>query len=331
MTKEEINKLFEDFRGKHILLLGDVMLDAYVWGNVNRMSPEAPVPVLDVSKREERLGGLANVALNLRELGAKVSVCSVIGNDAVGEKITHIMESMQMDPDNLVKSPDRISTIKTRVISENKHVIRIDEEQTNDISRVEEFQVIERVTMLLENTKVDAVLFEDYNKGNLTENLIHEIVELCNEKNILTCVDPKKKNFLSYKNVSLFKPNLKEIREGLSIKIEPSVQTDLDNAHKVLTEKLNHGSSLITLSEYGVYFANGNESAVHKAHQRSIVDVSGAGDTVIAVATLALCSGCSLSDVAFLSNLAGGLVCEQVGVVPINRDQFMHEAVRLLA
>lgn len=330
MTKEEIHNVLEGFSKKHILLLGDIMLDAYVWGTVNRMSPEAPVPVLDVNKREERLGGMANVALNLRELGAQVTIVSVIGNDDAGHKITQLLRSIGIDTSCIVQSNHRKTTVKTRVISDNKHVIRIDEEQTNDISLPEEENVLENIQELIETNKPHCILFEDYNKGNLTESLIEKVIDSALFHEIPTAVDPKKKNFLSYKKVTLFKPNLKEIKEGLEIAVDPRSMESLQKADQVLRNALHHTMSLITLSEHGVYCSDTQKTHSYPAHKRNIIDVSGAGDTVIATASLALASGLTIENITFLSNLAGGLVCEKVGVVPISKKQLYEEACKLI-
>lgn len=331
MNSERLKNIFDNFSNKHLLLIGDVMLDAYIWGNVERMSPEAPVPVLNVNKREERLGGLANVAINLKELGAKVTVCSIIGDDYAGKKIIQLFEENNVDHGSIILSKERTTTIKTRVISNDKHVIRVDEEQTDNLNANLESEILTVVNALLQSKKIDCILFEDYNKGVLTEKVISNIIITAKSKNIPTSVDPKNRNFFSYKGVTLFKPNLKELTEGLALSEAPSEKELMHKADEALREKLNHSISLITLSELGVFISNENERMLIPAYKRNIADVSGAGDTVIAVASLCLASQCNLEEIATLSNLAGGIVCEYVGVVPISKQQLYNEALKVLS
>lgn len=330
MDSARLKNIFEDFSNKHLLLIGDIMLDAYIWGKVDRMSPEAPVPVLDVNKKEERLGGLANVALNLKELGATVTVCSIIGDDHAGKKIIQLFEEAGLNSGSIILSKERLTTVKTRVISNDKHVIRVDEEQTDNLNANLESEILTVVNTLLQNKKIDCILFEDYNKGVLTEKVISNIISTANAKNIPTSVDPKKKNFFAYKGVTLFKPNLKELTEGLELKEVPKQKELMHEADEALRNKLGHEISLITLSELGIFISRESERMRLPAISRNISDVSGAGDTVIAVASLCLASGCDLKEIATLSNLAGGIVCEYVGVVPISKQQLYNEAQKLL-
>jgi D-glycero-beta-D-manno-heptose-7-phosphate kinase len=326
-----LKNIFDDFSNKHLLLIGDIMLDAYIWGKVDRMSPEAPVPVLDVQKREERLGGLANVAINLKELGAKVTVCSIIGDDHAGKKIVQLFEENGLDNGSIILSKERVTTVKTRVISNDKHVIRVDEEQTDNLNANLESQILTVVNTLLQSKKIDCIVFEDYNKGVLTEKVISNIITTAKSKNIPTSVDPKKKNFFAYKGVTLFKPNLKELTEGLELKEVPREKELMHTADEALRKKLGHEISLITLSELGVFISKESQRMHFPAAKRKIADVSGAGDTVIAVASLCLACGCNLEEIAVLSNLAGGLVCEFVGVVPISKEQLYNEAQKVLS
>lgn len=326
MTASEIDTLFAQFPLQTVLVIGDVMVDSYVWGKVERMSPEAPVPVLNVEKKENRLGGSANVALNLAALKATPVICSVIGNDRMGEEFIHLMKEKGMTEEGIVRSANRITTVKTRIISSNKHMLRMDEEETNDLSHGDEQSLLHVISHLLETKKITVVVFEDYNKGVITEQIISTVISLCNEKGIPTCVDPKKNNFFSYKNVTLFKPNLKELKEGLKKEINLHANGDLSKAVSELHEILHHEISLITLSENGVLVKRGNKESRFAAHQRNITDVSGAGDTVIAVAALCVALKTDAGLMAQLSNLAGGLVCEQTGVVPVQYDQLLTES-----
>lgn len=323
--------LFDKFNGLRILVIGDVMLDAYVMGKVNRISPEAPVPIVSLENEDARIGGAGNVALNLLALGAKPIICGVIGEDSSGDKLLNLFEKNGISTDGLVKSIARKTTVKTRVISSKQQLLRIDSESTFPLLESEEIKLNNTIQNII-NQGVDGIIFEDYNKGVLTDSVIQNTIKIAKEKDIPTAVDPKKENFLSYKGVSLFKPNLKELKEGLNLNFDFNSNKELfEKGIEVLEEKLQNEISFITLSEYGVFIKNQTEKYYVPAHMRSISDVSGAGDTVIAVATLCLISGASTKQIAQISNLAGGLVCEKSGVVSISKNDLLKEVSELLS
>ena len=323
--------LFDKFNGLRILVIGDVMLDAYVMGKVNRISPEAPVPIVSLENEEARIGGAGNVALNLLALGAKPIICGVIGEDFSGDKLLNLFEKNGISTDGLVKSMARKTTVKTRVISNKQQLLRIDSESTFPLLESEEIKLNNTIQNII-NQGVNGIIFEDYNKGVLTDSVIQNTIKIAKEKDIPTAVDPKKENFLSYKGVSLFKPNLKELKEGLNINFDFSSNKELfEKGIEVLEEKLQNEISFVTLSEFGVFIKNQTEKYYVPAHMRSISDVSGAGDTVIAVATLCLISGASTKQIAEISNLAGGLVCEKSGVVSISKNDLLKEVSELLS
>jgi rfaE bifunctional protein kinase chain/domain len=317
---ENVKKYFEDFNSKNILIIGDVMVDSYLWGNVNRISPEAPVPIISVEKRENRLGGAANVALNIKALGANPIVCSVIGDDDKGKIFLSLLKKREISDEGIIKSSHRPTSSKTRVIGHGQHLLRVDEETINILEKSIENQFLSKIIDIINLRKIDAIIFEDYDKGVLTKKIIEEIISLANRKNISTTVDPKKRNFLSYKHVSLFKPNLKELIEGLKLDINKNNKEEIFEAVEVVRKKLDARYLFTTLSELGVYIKSENEGKYFPALIRQIADVSGAGDTVISVATLCLTVGMKMSEIAFMSNLAGGLVCERIGVVPIEKN-----------
>lgn len=320
MTKETLDKLFNDMQQMHVLVIGDVMLDNYRWGVIERMSPEAPVPIVTVKQRDNRLGGAANVALNCVALGARVTLASVIGDDAEGKELMRLASEAGIDTQLLIQSKYRPTTTKTRIISDDKHMMRLDEEVCDDLTTVEEHPFIDAVMRYLQIEKPQVVIFEDYNKGVLKDNVIHKIVAHCNEIGIVTTVDPKYKNFLEYKNVTVFKPNLKEVREGLNVPLTEITEQSLNEVHVQLKDKLNHKVSFITLSEKGVYYSNGS-SGIIPTHAKDIKDVSGAGDTVIAVASMVYTLTNDAALMATVSNIAGGLVCGHVGVVPVDKTE----------
>ena len=323
--------LFDKFNGLRILVIGDVMLDAYVMGKVNRISPEAPVPIVSLENEYARIGGAGNVALNLLALGAKPIICGVIGEDSSGDKLLNLFEKNGISTDGLVKSMARKTTVKTRVISNKQQLLRIDSESTFPLLESEEIKLNNTIQNII-NQGIDGIIFEDYNKGVLTDSVIKNTIKIALEKDIPTAVDPKKENFLSYKGVSLFKPNLKELKEGLNLNFDFNSNKDLfEKGIEVLEEKLQNEISFVTLSENGVFIKNQTEKYYVPAHMRSISDVSGAGDTVIAVATLCLISGASTKQIAEISNLAGGLVCEKSGVVSISKNDLLKEVSELLS
>ncbi len=330
MDKQGLHKLFDDMQQLHVVVIGDVMLDNYRWGVVERMSPEAPVPIVTVKKRDNRLGGAANVALNCIALGAKVTLASIVGDDNDGLILEQLANDAGIDTTLLIKSHHRPTTTKTRIIVDDKHMMRLDEEICDDLTTAEEHPFIDMVMRYLQIEKPQVVIFEDYNKGVLKENVIDKITTHCKHLGIVTTVDPKKKNFLAYKNVTVFKPNLKEVREGLDMDVATVSKEELDAAHNALRNALKHDVTFITLSEKGVYYHHAS-SEIIPTHKREIKDVSGAGDTVIATASVIYALTKDATLMAQVSNIAGGLVCERVGVVPIDKQQLLQECERLIA
>lgn len=306
------------------------MLDAYILGNVTRVSPEAPVPVVSLNKKENRIGGAGNVALNLKNLGARPIIASVIGQDSEGDILEDLFNKRGISTDGLIKSSRRKTTVKTRVISSKQQLLRIDSEDTFPISSELNEAMFSKIRHLTQK-KIDAIIIEDYDKGLLNKTNIESIIAIAKANNIPVTADPKRENFNYYKGLSLFKPNLKELKEGLNR--EFSFETEHEQfaeTVKELRKTIPHTVSLITLSEHGVFICNDDESAHITAHKREIADVSGAGDTVIAVATLCLLANVSIKDIARISNIAGGMVCEKPGVVSISLDELKDEVRELL-
>ena len=327
--QENLIQLFEKMNHLRVLVIGDVMADAYIKGKVDRISPEAPVPIINTHSREVRLGGAANVALNLKALGAQVVLCALVGNDAQGKELIQLIEKEGINSMGIVVSTDRPSTIKTRVMSGGQHLLRIDDENDAPATPLEQELLLKMAMELVQN--VDAIIFEDYDKGVIFKELIDEVTTFANEREIPVTVDPKKRNFHAYKNVSLFKPNLKELKEGLKFELNPKIKEDVESGCKKLIDDLEVKGVLLTLSESGMAILSGSSFFMVPALPRDIADVSGAGDTVISVATLCLAAGCELEQTLFLANLAGGLVCEYSGVVPIKKGQLLKEAIKYLA
>jgi rfaE bifunctional protein kinase chain/domain len=326
----DFDSLFEEFKKIKVGVVGDVMLDTYWWGKVDRVSPEAPVPIVSVTKREKRIGGAANVALNLNSLGVAVNVLSVLGKDEEGDQLIYLLNQNQISTDYLTRSNHRITTNKIRIIGRNQQMMRLDAEMTEFIKAEDEIHFISNCKKYIENENPDIIILEDYNKGVLSETVIKEVMLVCKEKNIPVAVDPKRKNFFSYAGATIFKPNFNEAREALNILDDSISMNSLNNIHDALHQKLHHTISFITLSEKGVYFNSSKNKMLIPTHIRNIADVSGAGDTVIAVASVVFSATKSEQLMAEMANIAGGLVCEEVGTAAINKDKLLEECKRLL-
>ena len=327
----DFKQLFGNFQQIKVGVIGDLMLDTYLWGHVERISPEAPVPVVALEHREYRIGGAGNVALNLASLDARVSVFSLIGRDADGETLEGLLRERGIETARLLKSENRITTSKARVMGRNQQMLRLDSETIRDLATEEEDVLLAEIRHYIETERPQVMIFEDYNKGVLTQRVIRETVAFCRQFDVITAADPKRKNFFSYEGVTIFKPNLKEVKEGLNLLVEDIRLPVLQQIHEQLEERLHHQISFITLSEKGVFVQNGAVAAQIPSHFRNIADVSGAGDTVIAVASLVYAVTRDMRLMAEVANIAGGLVCEEVGTAAIGKTRLLEECGRLLA
>ena len=334
ISTESISKLFNEFNNLTAIVIGDVMVDSYIWGTVNRMSPEAPVPIVEVEKRENRLGGAANVGLNLKALGAKPILCSVIGDDPKGNEFIELLKGEGMLLDGIIQSSSRITTTKFRVIGNNSQLLRVDEETTENLEEIYQEAIQNKVKEIIQVNDVDVIIFQDYDKGVINAELIKFVSKEAKEFDIPVVIDPKKENFMHYKDVTLFKPNLKEIKDGLNTDFDENNDADIEINVAKLQDELNADMVLNTLSEKGVFISwridGGYESMLIPAHVRNIADVSGAGDTVISVAALCVSQKLEPPIMAAISNLAGGLVCEEVGVVSLDKGKLLNEINNIL-
>jgi rfaE bifunctional protein kinase chain/domain len=259
-----------------------------------------------------------------------VSILSIIGDDDEGKQLNQLMADNGIDTDFILVSGKRVTTNKIRIISRNQQMMRLDAESTLDIDTADEKKLYDQLEQHVDSKKPDVIILQDYNKGILTENFIKKVILLCNKNNIVCAVDPKRKNFFAYKNVTLFKPNLKEVKESLHILSDEINEEKMRELHYGLKERLLHSISLITLSEKGIFYQHEKESGIISSHLRNIADVSGAGDTVIAVASLIYAVTKSVNLMADIANIAGGLVCEEVGTVAINKEKLLVECKQLL-
>lgn len=312
------------FKNKNILIIGDIMLDSYLFGDVERISPEAPVPIIDIKTKQNKLGGAANVATNIKNLGGNPILCSVIGKDQNGNILLSLLTEI-CSTSFIYQSENRITTNKTRVIGNNHQMLRIDEELKSELNSEDQDHFLTLIDNALDKN-IDCILFQDYDKGVINESIITKISIRSNFSKIPIIVDPKKKNFSSYKNVKLFKPNLKEFKEGLNL-TDSDKNKLLKNGSEILHEK---GIEIvfITLSENGIFVSYKKENNIINkiipGTARDVADVSGAGDTVIAVIAMLL-NDIDIEEIAKIANFAGGIVCEEVGVVPIDKEKLLKE------
>jgi D-glycero-beta-D-manno-heptose-7-phosphate kinase len=321
---KEVNLIFEKFSQMRVIIIGDAMVDVYLWGKVERVSPEAPIPIISVTDRESRLGGAANVSLNLQSLGATPVLFSVVGDDDKGRKFRKMIGKNNLPDYGILVDSTRMTTVKSRIIGKGQHIARVDEESTEYINERLEQKLIEGIAKEIEEKEVSVIIFVDYDKGVITPFLFEQVINIAKKKNIPIAVDPKKRNFDSYHDIDLFKPNFKEFVDGTGL---PILKGDLEALRKAaheIKEKRNFKLIFITLSEMGVFISNGVKEQYFPAVIRHIADVSGAGDSVISVASLAMAAQLSPKVMALMSNIAGGLVCENLGVVPVDKNQLMH-------
>ncbi len=326
----DFQELFSSFRQVKAAVLGDFMLDTYWFGSTTRISPEAPVPVVEVSENEYKIGGAGNVALNLSRLGVQVSVFGMTGNDADAQILLQLLEKEDINTVGMHMSEERVTTNKIRIISRYQHLLRLDRENTHYLKPEEESIFIEELLNSWKKIQPDLVIFEDYNKGFLSPALIEAITFFCTKNHIPLAVDPKRRHFFAYEGCTIFKPNWKEVTEALNIPDAAVEMTTLIRFHHQLQAKLRHSISLITLGDKGIFCGQGDETRIYPAHLRQIADVSGAGDTVVAVAGLVYAVSGDAWLAAEMANIAGGLVCEEVGTVPLNAERFKQECMELL-
>ncbi len=323
-----VEEFFDKCKSLRVLVVGDLMVDRYLWGKVSRISPEAPVPIVDINQEENRLGGAANVALNVHAMGAQPILCGLVGADRDGVIFRHLAEELAFDSDLILPSEKRRTTVKVRVIGNQQQVLRVDREDTFPLLELEQQALLPLLIQKIPES--DLIILEDYDKGLFSPNFIRQIVQQAQQQQVPIFVDPKFRNFLSYEGVTLFKPNLKELNGGLKLQLAKKDHQAIGDAILSLRKQMSHHLSLITLSEEGMILIDEKEAFHHfPAHYRDIVDVSGAGDTVITVASLALAAGLDPTESIILANLAGGLVCEEVGVVPINVERLKGEFFHL--
>jgi D-glycero-beta-D-manno-heptose-7-phosphate kinase len=309
---------WQEFHKVKVLVIGDVMIDRYLQGQVDRISPEAPVPVVLLKHTEDRLGGAANVGLNVQALGASLSLCSCVGQDEGAEALMRLMQAHELSTEAILSVEGRKTTVKTRIMASAQQLLRVDDEMSSDLIPEHEQRLMGVISRQIEQDQYQVIILQDYNKGVLTPAIIRHVLGLATSKGIPVAVDPKDRNFWAYQGVTLFKPNLKEISRQYPEKIDGSISS-LQAASRFIRQQLNNRYTMITLSDKGVFIDDEHDNYLQGTTPRTIADVSGAGDTVISVAAVGLALGIPARQLALLANLAGGQVCEKPGVVTVDK------------
>ncbi|MEZ4908105.1 MAG: bifunctional ADP-heptose synthase [Saprospiraceae bacterium] len=307
----------------NIIIIGDLMLDKYIYGKVKRISPEAPVPVFEKHSTTNKPGGAANVALNIKAMGSTPYLIGLLGEDVEGSELENILNSKDISTDFIVKSNTRPTTTKTRIMSSGQHILRIDEEDIENINAEIRKKIIDKFDDLTDSTTIHGIIFQDYDKGLLDDEIIKYIIRKSKEKNIFTAVDPKFRNFLSYKNVDFFKPNLKEIGDYVQLPKDITIEK-LNNAYQFLKSSINPEKIFITLSDKGIYYNSQLKNGILPASRREIVDVSGAGDVVISISTILFLMNTDIEKIACISNIAGGIACGHLGVAVVSKEEILN-------
>ena len=314
MDKNRFDQISSSFSQQSILVIGDVMLDKFMWGNASRISPEAPVPIISVNKISHSPGGAANVALNLSKLSANVQILGIVGDDNEGAILEDTLLKNGVKT-QFITDAKISTTTKTRIIAHGQQVVRTDYEDIRDVNS-DQIKIIKDILDKI-ISEIDAIIIQDYNKGLLVKDSIKTILEISSEKNIPVYVDPKKDNFFAYNKIRLFKPNLFEFESAINFKEQDKSFEDLG---KDLRKKINAEILMITRSEEGVTLFTDNNVQTISTKARKVHDVSGAGDTAISAFVLADLCGANIEESAMISNYAAGRVCEEVGVVPISLE-----------
>jgi len=315
-----ISKIFDKVKGKKVIIVGDAMIDSYTLGRIERESPEAPVPIINVEKEKIKLGGAANVALNIKSIGLEPVLCTVIGQDSEGQDFIRLCKKNNLNTNGIITDSSRKTTNKNRVIVDDKHIVRIDNENTHNIDKKLRDEFLEIINKEAKTSEI--IIFQDYDKGTLDRHIINEIIK--ENKHSFISVDPKNRNFFNYKNIDLFKPNLNEILEAFNS--VDSSEKNLEKISKELSTKSKINNIMITFSEKGLMIQNDKENFISKTTIKEIIDVSGAGDTVISLATILFYLKLPEKFIGEMCNLAGGITCMKSGVNAIDLKELLKNA-----
>jgi D-beta-D-heptose 7-phosphate kinase/D-beta-D-heptose 1-phosphate adenosyltransferase len=319
MDRRRFREIVDAFQGKKILVVGDLMLDEYLWGAVSRISPEAPVPIVEVNSESILPGGAANVASNVAALGGEPTLVGVVGRDVSGERLLALVRGLGLDTSSVIESEDRKTTLKSRVIAHSQQVVRVDREDTQILGDAARQGLVERVS--LKAADMDGIIIEDYDKGVLSRGVAGEIIKIAKRAGKFCSADPKRENFFSYQGVDLFKPNQREAEAALGTRMR-SV-TGIEEACRELRERLGGSAVLMTRGAEGMVLLDDEGFWSVPAMVREIYDPSGAGDTVIATATLAVTAGASLREAAIIANWAACIEVSKFGTATVSRKELL--------
>ncbi len=320
MKPSELARLLDGANGEAIAVVGDVMLDKFVWGRVSRISPEAPVPVVEIADETYHLGGAANVAANLLTLGARPVLVGVVGEDDAGHELRSALAAQNLADDHLLGDASRPTTVKTRIIAHSQQVVRADRESTADLTGASEARFLERLGQALEGAK--AVVLSDYAKGALTPAIIERTIALAEKRSVPVLVDPKLRRYQNFRGVRLVTPNLLEAERVTGRSVEDD--TELGEVARLILDELSCDAVLVTRGEQGMSLFERAAEPLHiPATAREVFDVTGAGDTVVAAAALSLAAGTSLPQAAIVANMAAGIVVGKLGTATVRAEELI--------
>lgn len=319
ISNERLKTIISNFKNANIFVVGDIIYDEYIYGDVSRISPEAPVPIVNVKAISFSAGGAANVCNNIASLGANVSLCGVVGNDSTGKSLIEYLNKLNINTDTVVVDKSRPTTKKTRIIAHNQQVVRIDKEEKVSVQLKIQRNIIESI--LDSVNKYNVIIFSDYGKGIITKNIISKTLPVINEKNIFSVVDPKPENFKLYKNASVMTPNKSEASRGINIKMKD--EASIIKAGKKILKTLNLEALLLTRSEEGMSLFHSEEILNLPTKAQEVYDVTGAGDTVVSLLALGLAVGASYYESAIIANIAAGIVVKEIGCVSVSTNELL--------
>ncbi len=319
MNKKKLINIVDKFQNKKVLVVGDIMLDRYIWGNVERISPEAPVPVVDVVKETQSLGGCGNVANNITSVGGQVYLVTLVGNDIYANELKLLLQERKVNIDGVLTDQQRPTTVKTRIIAHNQQVVRVDKESRVQITP----QIFEKIKLYIEDikNKIDAILISDYGKGVITKSLLTYLINLSKKLDVPITVDPKIEHFMEYKKVTVLTPNLNEATLGMRLHKKPHTEQEIYELGKKILKKLNPQALVITRGPDGMTLFEKEKTYHIPTRAKEVYDVTGAGDTVIAILTLCLAAGADFVSSCEISNFAAGIVVGKVGTATVSKEE----------
>lgn len=319
-----LKEIFDSFKNKTVLVIGDVMIDSYVYGGPQKISTDAPVPIVNATKREKRLGGAANVALNIQALGATPILCSVVGDDLDGETFERLLEYQGMPNKGIIRSQNRVTTNKLRILSGHQQLLRVDSEDDHPLVDLDRKSLLHHIDNL--SKECDLIIFEDYDKGTIHSEVISETIRIAKDRKIPVAADPKQQNFLSYQGVDLFKPTLAELESINEDGVDLRLPSNLNKVMGKLNDKIKADRYVLSLHDGDIFYYAGESNGILKTNHKGISDMSGVGNSIISIAGLCMTLGLSPEIIAEMSNIGASIVAGHSGVVPIEKEQLFKAA-----